>query len=148
MPLEKSPLAANGHAMYLKGKVVIQSAFDVEYSCVIEHTVYVSHSPEARMNILGMNFLAKFRKFNILRNPMLILTVFPGKCVKLSPYLAKLFPYVSQVNSVELSPNLTMAPYSMRVLTLIAKDGRQAFVSKRNKFSFSQKCSRHWKLYF
>ena len=28
-------------------KVVIQSAFDVEYSCVIEHTVYVSDSPEA-----------------------------------------------------------------------------------------------------
>ena len=33
MPLEKSPLAANGHAMPMKGKVVIQSAFDVEYSC-------------------------------------------------------------------------------------------------------------------
>ena len=39
MPLEKSPLAANGHAMPMKGKVVIQSAFDVEYSCVIGHTV-------------------------------------------------------------------------------------------------------------
>ena len=60
MPLEKSPLAANGHAMPMKGKVVIQSAFDVEYSCVIEHTVYVSDSPEARMNILGIDFLAKF----------------------------------------------------------------------------------------
>ena len=35
MPLEKSPLAANGHAMPMKGKVVIQFAFDVEYSCVI-----------------------------------------------------------------------------------------------------------------
>ena len=39
MPLEKSPLAAKGHAMPMKGKVVIQSAFDVEYSCVIGHTV-------------------------------------------------------------------------------------------------------------
>ena len=53
---------------------------------------------------------------------MLILTVFPGKCVKLLPYLDKLFPYFSQVNSVELSQDLTIAPYSTRVLTLIAKD--------------------------
>ena len=91
-PLEKSPLAANGHAMPMKGKTTIQSAFDVEYSCVIEHTVYVSDSPEARMNILGMDFLANFGEFINLRNPMLILTVFPGKCVKLSPYLTSLFP--------------------------------------------------------
>ena len=87
MPLEKSPLAANGHAMPMKGKVVIQSAFDVECSCVIEHTFYVSDSTEARMNILGRDFLAKFSEFVNLRNPMLILMVFPGKCVKLSPYL-------------------------------------------------------------
>ena len=89
MPLEKSPLAANGHAMPMKGKVVIQSAFYVEYYCVIEHTVYVSDSPEARMNILGMDFVAKFGNFNNLWNPMLILTLFPDKCVKLSPYLDK-----------------------------------------------------------
>ena len=87
MPLEKSPLVANGHAMPMKGKVVIQSSFDVKYSCVIEHTVYVSDSPEARMNILGMDSLAEFGESINLRNPMLILTVFPGKCVKLSPYL-------------------------------------------------------------
>ena len=37
--LEKSPLAGNGHAIPLKGKVSIQSAFDVEYNCVIEHLV-------------------------------------------------------------------------------------------------------------
>ena len=42
--------------MPMKGKVVIQSGFDVEYSCVIEQTVYDSDSPEARMNILGMDF--------------------------------------------------------------------------------------------
>ena len=114
MHLEKSLLAANGHAMPIKGKVVIQSAFDVEYSCVIVHTVYVSDSPEARMNILGMDFLAKFGEFFNLRNPMLILTVFPGKCVKLSPYLDKRFPYFSQVNAVELSQDLTFAPYSMQ----------------------------------
>ena len=53
---------------------------------------------------------------------MLILTVFPGKCVKLSPYLDIPFPYSSQVNSVELSQDLTIAPYSTRVLTLIAED--------------------------
>ena len=85
MPLEKSTLAANGHAMPMKRKVVIQSALDVESSCVIEQTVYVSDSTEARMNILGMDFLAKFGEFINLRNPMLILTVFPGRCVKLSP---------------------------------------------------------------
>ena len=68
MPLETSPLAVNGHAMSMKGKVVIPSAFDVEYICVIEHMVYVSDSAEARMNILGMDFLAKFGKFIILRN--------------------------------------------------------------------------------
>ena len=112
MPLEKSPLAPHGHAMPLKGKVVIQSAFDVENSCVIEHTVYVSDAPEVRMNILGMDLLAKFGGFINLRNPMLILTVFPSKCVKLSPYLYKHFPYFSQVNYVELSQDLTIAPYS------------------------------------
>ena len=109
-PLEKSPLAANGHAMPMKGKTIIQSAFDVEYSCVIEHTVYVSDSPEARMIILGMDFLANFGEFINLRNPMLILTVFPGKCVKLSPYLDMPFPYFSQVNSVELTQDITIAP--------------------------------------
>ena len=74
------------------------------------------------MNLLGMDFLAKFGEFINLRNPMLILTAFPGKCVKLSPYLDKLFPYFSQVNSVELSQDITIAPHSARVLTLIAKD--------------------------
>ena len=134
MPLEKSPLAANGHAMPMKRKVVIQSAFDVEYFCVIEHTVYVSDSSEARMNILGMDFLAKFGEFINLRNPMLILTVFPGKCVKLSPYLDKPFPYFSQVNSVELSQDLTIAPYSKRVLTLIAKDEDKHLFRKGTSF--------------
>ena len=122
MPLEKPPLAANGHAMPMEGKVVIQSAFDVEYSCVIEHTVHVSDSHEARMNIPEINFLAKFGEFISLRNPILILTVFPGKCVKLSPYLDKFFPSFSQVNSVEMSQDLTIAPYSTRVLTLIVRD--------------------------
>ena len=134
MPHEKSPLAPNGHAMPMKGKVVIQSAFDVEYSCVNEHTVYVSDSPEARMNILVMDFLAKFGEFNYLRNPMLILTVFPGKCVKLSPFLDKPFPYFSQVNSVEMSQDLTIAPYSTRVLTLIAKDEDKHLFRKGTSF--------------
>ena len=72
MPLEKSVLAANGHATPMKGKVVIQSAFDVEYSCVLEHTVYVSDSPEEQMNFLGLDFLAEFGDFINLKNPMLI----------------------------------------------------------------------------
>ena len=67
MLLENSALAANEHAMPMKGKVVIQSAFDVEYSRVIKHTVYVSDSPVARMNILGMDVLAKFGEFLNLR---------------------------------------------------------------------------------
>ena len=40
-PPKKSPLAANDHAKPMKGKVVIESAFDVEYTSVIEHMVYV-----------------------------------------------------------------------------------------------------------
>ena len=56
MPLDKSPLAAIGHVIPMKGKVVIQSLFDVEYTCVIEHMVYVFDSPEARMNIHGKDF--------------------------------------------------------------------------------------------
>ena len=85
MPLEKSPLAANGHAMPMKGKVVIQTVFDVEYSCVIEHTVYVSDSPEARMSILGMDFLAKLGELINLRNPMLSLTVFSASVLNYHP---------------------------------------------------------------
>ena len=111
LPPEKSPMAAYGHAMLMKGKVVIQSAFDVEYTCVIEHMVYVSDSPDARMNILGTECFAKFGEFINLRNRMLILKVFPGKCVKLSLYLDEPFPLCSEVNSVELSQNLTIAPY-------------------------------------
>ena len=120
--------------MPMKGKVVIQSSFDVDYSCVIEHTVYVSDSPEASMSILGMDFLAKIGEFNNLRNPMLILTVFPGKCVKLSPFLDKPFPYFSQVNSAELPQDLTIAPYSTRVLTLIAKDDDKHLFRKGTSF--------------
>ena len=134
MPLEKSPLAANGHAMPMKAKVVTQSAFDVEYSCKIEHTVYVSDSPETRKKILGMEFFAKFGEFINLRNPMLIFTVFPGKCVKLSPHLDKFLPYFSQVNSVELSQDLTIAPYSTRVLTIIAKDEDKHLFRKGTSF--------------
>ena len=63
MLLEKSPLAANRHALPMKRKVVIQSAFDLEYTCVVEHVVYVSDSPEARVNILGMEFLEKLGGF-------------------------------------------------------------------------------------
>ena len=90
MPLEKSLFAANGHAMLVKEKVVIQSAFDVGYTCVIEHTVYVSDSLEAWMNLPGMEFLAKVSELINLRNPMVTSTIFPGKCVKLTPYWDKL----------------------------------------------------------
>ena len=112
MPLATSPLAAKGHAMPMNGKVGVQSAFDVGYTWVIVQIVYVSDSPEAPLNLLGMDFSAKFVKFINLRNPMLFLTVLPGKCVKLSPYLDEPFPYFSQVNSVGLSQVLTIVLYS------------------------------------
>ena len=82
IPLGKTRLAANGHAMPMKGKVVIQTAFDVKYTCVIELLVYVSGSPEKRTNIFGMDFLARFSDFFSLRNPMLVLTDLPCKCVE------------------------------------------------------------------
>ena len=63
------------------------------------------------MNTLGLDFLAKFGEFINLRNPMLILTVVPGKCVELSLNLEKLFRYYSQVNSVGFSQDLTIAPF-------------------------------------
>ena len=64
-PIGNSLLATIGHAMPKKCKAVIQSAFDVEYSCVIENTFYVFDPPEARMNLLGMNFMAKLMDFLI-----------------------------------------------------------------------------------
>ena len=48
MLLEKSPFAANGHTMPMKARIMIQSAFQVEYTCVIEHMVHVFEQPEAR----------------------------------------------------------------------------------------------------
>ena len=86
------------------------------------------------MNIFGQDFLAKIGEFFNLSNPMLISTVFPGKCVKLSPCLDKPFPYFSQVNSVELSQDLTIAPYSTRVLTLIANDEYKSLFQKGTSF--------------
>ena len=86
------------------------------------------------MKILGMNFFAYFGEVINLRNPMLILTVFLCKCVKLSPYSDKLFLYFSQVNSVELSQGLMIAPYSTRVLSLIAKDKDMQFFRKGTSF--------------
>ena len=56
MPLEESNLAANDHILSMKGKAVIQSAFDVEYTCVIEHMADVFAPPEAPMNIFRMDF--------------------------------------------------------------------------------------------
>ena len=37
------------------------------------------------MNILGMDFLAKIVEFFYLRNPMLILTVFPASVLNCRP---------------------------------------------------------------
>ena len=92
LSLEKPPLAANGQTMPLKGRVVIQHAFDVEYISAFERMVYVSDSSDARMNILEKNFLADFGEFVNLRNSTLIWTVFACKGFKLSPCLKKLFP--------------------------------------------------------
>ena len=139
--LEKSPLALNGHSMPIKGKVIIQSAFDVEYCCVIEHSVYFSESNAARINVLGRDSLARTGEFNNLRNPMLILTVFTGKRVKLSLYLGKPSTYFSQFISVEMSHGLVIAPYSTRVSTLIAIKRKLAHVPKEEQFPSTKKCS-------
>ena len=53
---------------------------------------------------------------------MLILTVFPSKCVSISPYLDKFLPHHSLVNSVELSQDIKISPYSTRSLIFISKD--------------------------
>ena len=82
MLLEKSLLAANGHTMPMKRKAVIHSASDVQYISVIEHAVYSFDSRKARTNILGKNFSAKFSEFKNMGNPVLMLTVFLGECVK------------------------------------------------------------------
>ena len=62
-------MAASGHGMPMKEKVLIQSAPDVEFTCVIEHMVYNSDSNEARINVLGKGFSAKFGEFVNLKNP-------------------------------------------------------------------------------
>ena len=63
---------------------------------------------------------------------MVILTVFTGN--KLSPYLDKPFPHYSQVNSVELPQDITIAPYSTRVLTLIPTDEDNDLFRKGTSF--------------
>ena len=62
MLLEKSALAEDGHAMPMKRKVVIQYAFDVEYTCVIERLVHFSDSPEVRMKNRGKDFWQNLMK--------------------------------------------------------------------------------------
>ena len=132
MALAKSPLTANGHAMPMQGKVLVQSASDVLYTRVIL-IGYDSDFTETRGDILGMDFLAKFGEFTTLRNPMLIWTVFSGKGVKLPPYLAKLCAYQAQVNSIDLSHDLTLAPPSTRV-SIFSQTRRQTLVHKKNEF--------------
>ena len=56
-PLEKSFFAALVSAMPKKGKIEIQSAFDVDYNSVFEHVVYVSDSTDKRIKIPGKTFL-------------------------------------------------------------------------------------------
>ena len=53
----------------MKMKFVIQSAINVEYTSVIVHMVYVSDSPEERMNNLGKNVLAEFGEFCNVKKP-------------------------------------------------------------------------------
>ena len=106
----------------------------VEYTCDMEHMVNVSESPEARMDNIGKDLLVKSCKFNFLRNPMLISLVFIGLCVKLSPYLENLFVNHSQENTIDLSQGLTLAPYSTRVMTLIAKDADNHLLRKGPSF--------------
>ena len=79
---KKLPLAANGHATPMKEKTVVQSSFDLEYTFVIGHMVYISDSLPARMKSPARDFLQKVVEIIVPRNSVLILTVFPSKCVK------------------------------------------------------------------
>ena len=88
---------------------------------------------EVRMKI---NSLAKFGEVSDLRSPMLVLIDFPCKCSKWSPYLDKLFPIFSKVNSVDLTKNNTIAPHSTRRLTLLAKEADK--INFRRGTSFRQ----------
>ena len=45
-PLEMSFVAANEQTKPIEGKMVIQSAFDVEYTFIVEQIFYVSDSVE------------------------------------------------------------------------------------------------------
>ena len=89
--------------MPVKGKVAIQSAFEVENSCAFQHRVDVSDSPMAQMRFLGMVFSAKLRELFDMRNTMVILTVFLGKCVVIMPFLDKPYSFYSEIISLELS---------------------------------------------
>ena len=100
--------------------------------------VYTSDSPEATMNNLEVDYLAKIVEINNPRNPRLILTVFAGNCGELPPYIDTLFPYYSQVISVHLSQDLTIAPYSTRVVTLRAKDEGGDLFRKGTSFQLNK----------
>ena len=70
----------------MKGKVVIQSAFDGDYNSANEHMVYVSDSSVAHMNILAKkSSLADFGKSVNLRNSVQLLTVFPANLLTFCP---------------------------------------------------------------
>ena len=89
-----------------------------------------SYSPESRMNLSRKDVSAKIEEFIKLRIPKLKLTVFRGKCVKLSPFSDIFFPTFLKVTSVEVSQDSTIAHYSTRVLTPIAIDGDKQLFRK------------------
>ena len=146
MPLEKSTLTAIGHAVPVKKIVVIQSAFDVQDICVFEHMVYVSDSREALMNFLRWDFLAKLGEFINLRNPMLNLTVFPGKCVEQSYCLHEHFPQYSRSELCKVVTRFDDCTSLNASFKSYTKRQQQTFVSKENKFPLPQKRPRHWNL--
>ena len=118
----------------MNGKIGIQSAFDLGYTCVYKDMVYVSISPEARMNIIILYIITKLGESVFLKNLMHFLAVFSGKCVKLSLRLNKFFIYYSHVNSVEFSQFITIEPYSERVLILIAIDEEKHLFRRETSF--------------
>ena len=139
MPLEETPLTAYVYALPMKRKSMIDTPFELEYTCVIEHMVYNSDSPEAWMSILGNNFPANFGEFNILRSSVLILLVLPGECVKLS-FLKKTLSMFFTNESRRVVTRFNDCTLLDPNFNALSQRRRQTLFQKRDKFLSKQKC--------
>ena len=105
--------------------------------------VYTSDLHGARMNIPGIDRLARFGCFINLRKTVLFSTVFPGNCVKLSTYLDKSL-FTSQLSRIiKRFSNCTVHNASFHSYS---RRQRKAFVLKTKQFSVDKRMSSTLKL--